>query len=70
MFRILGENLRKQFESELDLNQMKLEAIRNDFIELKIKAKTRGNEEFLHTIRQNIIILFGCKPGEGVWSNT
>ena len=75
MFRILGEQVRKQFESELNLSQMKLLAIRSDYVSLKIeelnKDQTRGKDTlFKNVVAQNFIIVFGCKQGDGVWANT
>ena len=53
---------------------MRLDAIRNDYMQLKkeelIKVQARGDAEFFLADQQNFIIVFGCKPGEGVLSNT
>ena len=50
MFRILGEHLHKQFKSELDLNKMRLDAIKNDYVSHKkgeVKNdKARGDTQF------------------------
>ena len=74
MMRLVGTHVRKQFESWLDYDKMKLVAIRADYVSLMKeeleKSQARGNTQLLSAMRQNFIMLFGCRPGMGVLADT
>ena len=50
MFRIVGAQVRKQFELDIDVNEMKLVAIRSDFVQQKkeqeARIETRGDAQY------------------------
>ena len=70
----LGKQVREKFIAKLDLDKMKLLAIRLDYLALEDdegkKIKNRGGTLSQEAIRQNFIMLFGCRPGKGVVANT
>ena len=70
MVHRLGEQVRKQFIARLDLNKMKLAAIRVDYESLNKNEKNRGDAQSQSATVQNFVLVFGCRPGKGVKANT
>ena len=66
----LGEMVRRQFIAKLDLDKMRLAAIRLDYVSLEKNEGNRGGAQSQDAINQNFVLLFGCRPGKGVDANT